>query len=155
MSQDTKNKNLTLQKNNLSHKQGQSSLDRSKFNAPATQSKSSHHLSLASQERNVSSLPAEYTDLLKPKTEPFSFEKQILPIGAILLFSLVLVFLMNLGKNSSSNPVGRGISGQLTDLSNGEYTHQSADYEQEQTCVDHPDGTKSCTTRTKLKRSFR
>lgn len=147
MSQHAKNKNLAA-------KQNESHPDRSKFNTPTLQSKS-HDLTTTNQERTVSPLPAEYTDLLKPKTEPFSFEKQILPIGAILVFSLALVFLLNLGKNPNRNPTSHGISGQLTDLSNGEYTRQSADYEQEQTCVDHPDGTKSCTTRTKLKRSFR
>jgi len=153
MSQDIKNKNLVSRKSNLSHKQDQSFLERPQFNSPAQ--KNNHQLAQTDHERNVSSLPAEYTDLLKPKTEPFSFEKQVLPIGAILVFSLALVFLLNLGKNSSANSAGRGISGQLTDLSNGEYTRQSADYEQEQTCIDQPDGTKSCTTRTKLKRSFR
>lgn len=105
-------------------------------------------------ERSVSALPAEYSDLLKPKEPAFDFKKQILPVGAILAVSLVLAFLFNL-KQAPQTPQTRGVSGQLNDLSNGQYSQQSADYETEKTCVDHPDGTQSCTTKTKLKRSFR
>lgn len=153
MSQNTKNKNLISQHKSQKYETTETAKDSAKHFHPPVSSKLPKDLDIKS-ERAVESLPAQYTDLLKSKSEPFNFEKQVLPIGAILVFSLALVFLLNLGKNSNTQQV-RGISGQLNDLSNGAYSQQSADYEQERTCVDHPDGTKSCTTRTKLKRSFR
>lgn len=104
--------------------------------------------------REVMPLDAKYSDLLKPKE--FNFKTHILPIGAILVFSLVLVVLFHANNSPNKNlGPGRGVSGELNDLSNGAYQTQSADYQEERVCVDHPDGTKSCTTKTKLHRSFR
>lgn len=105
--------------------------------------------------REVMALDAKYSDLLKPKE--VNFKAHIIPIAAIFAFSLVLVMLFHV-TNPPSNKVlgpGRGVSGDLNDLSNGSYQSQSADYQEEKTCVDHPDGTKTCTTKTKLHRAFR
>lgn len=105
--------------------------------------------------REVMALDAQYSDLLKPKE--VNFKAHVLPIAAIFAFSLVLVVIFHVTNPPSSKGLGpgRGVSGDLNDLSNGQYQSQSADYQEEKTCVDHPDGTKSCTTKTKLRRSFK
>lgn len=105
--------------------------------------------------REVVALDAKYSDLLKPKET--HFKAHLIPVFAIFAFSLVLVVLFHATNPPSGKALGpgRGVSGDLNDLSNGSYQSQSADYQEEKTCVDHPDGTKSCTTKTKLRRSFR
>lgn len=103
--------------------------------------------------REVMALDAKYSDLLKPKE--FNFKAHILPIAAIFVFSLVLVGIFHVTNPPGKVGSGRGVSGDLNDLSTGQYQSQSADYQEEKVCVDHPDGTKSCTTKTKLHRSFR
>ena len=105
--------------------------------------------------REVMALDAQYSDLLKPKET--NFKAHIIPVFAIFAFSLVLVVLFHTTNPPKSQAVGpgRGVSGDLNDLSNGSYNSQSADYQEEKTCVDHSDGTKTCTTKTKLHRSFR
>lgn len=105
--------------------------------------------------REVAALDAQYSDLLKPKET--NFKAHLIPVFAIFAFSLVLVVLFHATNSPSGKALGpgRGVSGDLNDLSNGSYQSQSADYQEEKTCVDHPDGTKSCTTKTKLHRSFR
>lgn len=105
--------------------------------------------------REVMALDAQYSDLLKPKE--VNFKSHIIPIAAIFAFSLALVVLFHVTNPPSKAGIGagRGISGDLNDLSNGNYVSQSADYQEEKVCIDQPDGTKSCTTKTKLHRSFR
>lgn len=105
--------------------------------------------------REVMALDAKYSDLLKPKET--NFKAHLLPIAAIFGFSLVLVVLFHVTNPPANKGFGsgRGVSGDLNDLSNGSYQSQSADYQEEKVCVDNADGTKSCTTKTKLHRSFR
>lgn len=103
--------------------------------------------------REVVALDAKYSDLLKPKE--FNFKAHIIPVAAIFVFSLVLVVIFHVTNPPNKVGAGRGVSGDLNDLSNGAYQSQSADYQEEKVCVDHPDGTKSCTTKTKLHRAFR
>lgn len=104
------------------------------FNCPVV--KQSQPPAVTGNSREVMALDAKYADLLKPKE--FNFKSHFLPIGAILVFSLVLVVVFHTTK--SPEPAQRNVS---------------SDYEEEKVCVDHPDGTKSCTTRTKLRKSFR
>ena len=103
--------------------------------------------------REVVALDAQYSDLLKPKE--FNFKAHLIPVAAIFVFSLVLVVIFHVSNPPGKVGAGRGVSGDLNDLSNGQYQSQSADYQEERVCVDHPDGTKSCTVKTKLQRSFR
>lgn len=105
---------------------------------------------------NPLALPLEpkYTDLLQAAHPKLGFKEQMLAVGAILIFSLVLVGIYSANKSKLSAE-GRGVAGQLNDLSNGSYSSQSADYSEEKVCTEHSDGTKSCTTRTKLRREFR
>lgn len=130
---------------------GQPLPTRSTYEAPALKNERSlSALPPDRQAREVAPLEAKYTDLVAAEKVPFEFKQHLLPIGAILLFSLVLVAMYNWNSKSQ-----RSVSGNLNDLSEVQYTSQSADYEQEQVCVDQADGTKSCTTKTKLRRSFR
>jgi len=124
---------------------------RPSYNVPAHK----HNLPPANLEnsREVMALDAQYSDLLKPKE--FNFKTHILPVAAIFIFSLVLVVIFHVTNPPGKVDAGRGVSGDLNDLSNGQYNSQSADYQEEKVCVDHPDGTKSCTTKTKLHRAFR
>lgn len=124
---------------------------RPSYNVPAHK----QNLPLANIEnsREVLALDAQYSDLLKPKE--FNFKSHILPVAAIFVFSLVLVVIFHVSNPPGKVGSGRGVSGDLNDLSNGQYNSQSADYQEEKVCVDHPDGTKSCTTKTKLHRAFR
>lgn len=126
---------------------------RPSYNPPAQ--KQNLPLSQPDNSREVMALDAKYSDLLKPKE--VNFKAHIIPIVAIFAFSLVLVVLFHTTNPPSSKGLGpgRGVSGDLNDLSNGHFQSQSADYQEEKTCVDHPDGTKSCTTKTKLHRAFR
>lgn len=103
--------------------------------------------------REVMALDAKYADLLKPKE--FNFKSHILPVAAIFVFSLILVVIFHVSNPPGKVGAGRGVSGDLNNLSNGQYNTQSADYQEEKVCVDHPDGTRSCTTKTKLHRAFR
>lgn len=107
--------------------------------------------------REVAVLDAKYSDLLKPKE--VNYKAHIIPVVAIFAFSLVLVIIFhatNPAPGATSGPAGRGPSGEeLSDLSTGKYQSQSADYQEEKTCVENSDGTKSCTVKTKLRRSFR
>lgn len=107
--------------------------------------------------REVAPLEAKYSDLLKPKD--VNYKAHIIPVVAIFAFSLVLAVIFHTNSSNKDNVLGpgsRGPSGEeMSDLSNGKYQTQSADYQEEKTCVDHPDGTKSCTTKTKLHRAFR
>jgi len=103
--------------------------------------------------REVVALDAQYSDLLKPKE--FNFKAHLIPVAAIFVFSLILVVIFHVSNPPGKVGSGRGVSGDLNDLSNGQYQSQSADYQEEKVCVDHPDGTKSCTTKTKLHRAFR
>lgn len=124
---------------------------RPSYNVPANK----QNLPPAIQEnsREVVALDAQYSDLLKPKE--FNFKAHLIPVAAIFVFSLVLVVIFHVSNPPGKVGSGRGISGDLNDLSNGQYSSQSADYQEEKVCVDHPDGTKSCTTKTKLHRAFR
>lgn len=107
--------------------------------------------------REVAPLEAKYSDLLKPKE--VNYKAHIVPVIAIFAFSLVLAVIFHTNSSNTGSTLGHGNRGpsgeQMSDLSNGSYQSQSADYQEEKTCVDHPDGTKSCTTKTKLHRSFR
>lgn len=103
--------------------------------------------------REVAPLEAQYSDLLKPKE--VNFKAHLIPVAAIFVFSLVLVVIFHVSNPPGKTGIGRGVSGDLNDLSNGAYQSQTADYQEEKVCVDHPDGTKSCTTKTKLHRAFR
>lgn len=108
--------------------------------------------------REVAPLSAQYTDLLKPKE--VNFKAHIIPVVAIFAFSLVLVMIFHVTNPPKDKDLSgletRGPSGEeMSDLSNGSYKSQSADYQEEKVCVDHPDGTRSCTTKTKLHRAFR
>ncbi len=103
--------------------------------------------------REVAPLEAQYSDLLKPKE--MNLKAHLLPVAAIFVFSLVLVVIFHVSNPPGKVGSGRGVSGDLNDLSNGAYQSQTADYQEEKVCVDHPDGTKSCTTKTKLHRAFR
>lgn len=124
---------------------------RPSYNVPANK----QNLPVANIEnsREVLALDAQYSDLLKPKE--FNFKSHILPVAAIFVFSLVLVAIFHVSNPPEKVGSGRGVSGDLNDLSNGQYSSQSADYQEEKVCVDHPDGTRSCTTKTKLHRAFR
>lgn len=115
--------------------------------------KSAYEIELSNSERQVQPLSPEYTDLLAAPKSKFQFKSQILPVAAILIFSLVLVFFYHFGKSPPNS--ARGVAGNLNDLSNGQYLKQSADYSEEKVCTEHSDGTKTCTTKTKLKREFR
>ena len=110
-------------------------------------------IELSSTERQVQPLSAEYTNLLAAPKSQFQFKSQLLPVAAILIFSLVLALLYHSGKSTSSS--ARGVAGNLNDLSNGQYNMQAADYSEEKICNEHSDGTKTCTTKTKLRREFR
>lgn len=128
---------------------------RPNYNPPAQkQNLPPAHLS---NSREVAPLEAKYSDLLKPKE--VNYKAHIVPVIAIFAFSLVLAVIFHTNsstKDSALGPGNRGPSGEeMSDLSNSSYQSQSADYQEEKTCVDHPDGTKSCTTKTKLHRSFR
>ncbi|AZZ36111.1 hypothetical protein CIK05_04655 [Bdellovibrio sp. qaytius] len=107
----------------------------------------------AENSREVMPIDAQYSDLLKAKE--FNFKAHILPVAAIFVFSLVLVVLFHFTNPPGKAGAGRGVSGDLNDLSNGQYQSQSADYQEEKVCVDNSDGTKTCTTKTKLHRAFR
>lgn len=124
---------------------------RPSYNVPAHKP----NLPLANIEnsREVLALDAQYSDLLKPKE--FNFKAHVIPVAAIFIFSLVLVVIFHVSNPPGKVGSGRGVSGDLNDLSNGQYNSQSADYQEEKVCVDHPDGTRSCTTKTKLHRAFR
>ena len=78
-----------------------------------------------------------------------------MPIAAILVFSLMLVLFYNFNHKNQAPGDGRGVAGDLNNLTNGRYTKQAADYSEEKTCIDQSDGTKTCTTKTKLRREFR
>ena len=123
---------------------------RANYMSPAVKQQSS--LPAIPGSREVMPLDAKYSDLLKPKET--NFKAHFLPVAAIVVFSLILVVLFHMS-NPPSAGVSRGVAGNLNDLSSGQYTQQSADYDQEQVCVDQGNGTKSCTTKTKLHRSFR
>ncbi len=116
--------------------------------------KSSQNIEVAPTERQVQPLSAEYTNLLAAPKSQFQFKSQLLPVAAILLFSLVLALLYHSSEKSRSN-TARGVAGSLNDLSNGQYLKQAADYSEEKVCTEHSDGTKTCTTKTKLRREFR
>lgn len=105
--------------------------------------------------REVVALDAKYSDLLKPKET--NYKVHLIPVMAIFAFSLVLVVIFHsTSKDGSVGPGNRGPSGsEMGDLSNGQYQSQSADYQEEKTCIENSDGTKSCTTKTKLHRSFK
>jgi hypothetical protein len=115
--------------------------------------KSPLSIDLAHNERQVQPLNAEFTDLLAAPKPQFQFKSQFLPVAAILVFSLVLVLFYHYGKSPLNS--ARGVAGDLNDLSNGQYQKQAADYSEEKVCTEHSDGTKSCTTKTKLRREFR
>ncbi len=110
---------------------------------------------MLNNERTVEPLSPQYTDLLSAPKSNFEFKTHFLPVAAILFFSLVLVLFYQLNSNKSGPGTGRGVAGNLNDLSNGRYEKQAADYSEEKTCIDHTDGTKTCTTKTKLRREFR
>lgn len=126
---------------------------RQSFNPPAQ--KQNLPPAILENAREVAPLDAKYSDLLKPKET--NFKTHIIPVIAIFAFSLVLAVIFH--SNSSKNGLGagnRGPSGdEMGDLSNGQYQSQSAEYHEEKTCVDQADGTKYCTTKTKLHRSFK
>jgi hypothetical protein len=109
-------------------------------------------IELSSTERQVQPLSAEYTNLLAAPKPQFQFKSQFLPVTAILIFSLALVLFYHYSKSPSTL---RGVAGNLNDLSNGQYLKQTADYSEEKVCSEHSDGTKTCTTKTKLRREFR
>lgn len=109
-------------------------------------------IELSSTERQVQPLSAEYTNLLAAPKPQFQFKSQFLPVTAILIFSLALVLFYHYSKSPSTL---RGVAGNLNDLSNGQYLKQAADYSEEKVCSEHSDGTKTCTTKTKLRREFR
>ncbi len=117
--------------------------------------RSANELAIPNGERSVAPLSAEYTNLLAAPKSTFEFKSHFLPVAAILFFSLVLVLFYHFNANKSGPGVGRGVAGDLNDLSNGRYEKQAADYSEEKVCVDHDDGTKTCTTKTKLRREFR
>jgi hypothetical protein len=121
--------------------------------------RSANELVLPNGERSVLPLSAEYTDLLAAPKSTFEFnqifKQHFLPVAAILFFSLVLVLFYHFNSNKSEPRAGRGVAGDLNDLSNGRYEKQAADYTEEKVCTDHNDGTKTCTTKTKLRREFR
>lgn len=117
--------------------------------------RSQNELAIPSSERSVEALSPEYTNLLAAPKSAFDFKSQFLPIAAILVFSLVLVLFYNFNHKNQGPGDGRGVAGDLNDLSNGRYVKQAADYSEEKTCIDHDDGTKTCTTKTKLRREFR
>lgn len=107
--------------------------------------------------REVAALDAQYSDLLRP--QEVNYKAHVIPVVVIVAFSLGLAAVLY-SKNSSpkeaSGYLGRGpTSEELSDLSTGKYQSQSADYQEEKTCIENTDGTKSCTTKTKLRRSFR
>ena len=110
---------------------------------------------IAENSREVAPLSPQYVDLLKPKE--VNFKAHIVPVVAIFAFSLVLVMIFHVTNPPSGKGLGpgRGVSGDLNDLSNGSYQSQTADYQEEKVCVENADGTKSCTTKTKLHRAFR
>lgn len=114
--------------------------------------KLSQDIELSSAERQVQPLSAEYTNLLAAPKPQFQFKSQFLPVTAILIFSLALVLFYHYSKSPSTL---RGVAGNLNDLSNGQYLKQAADYSEEKVCSEHSDGTKTCTTKTKLRREFR
>ncbi len=94
------------------------------------------------QERAVQPLDAKFADLLSAPKSVFDFRSQILPIGAILFFSLVLVLFYHFsGGGAAANKAGEGRT-------------VSGEYSEEKVCTDHSDGTKTCTTKTKLRRQF-
>lgn len=115
--------------------------------------KSAQSLEITPSERQVQPLNAEFTDLLAAPKPQFQFKSQFLPVAAILVFSLVLVLFYHYGKTTQST--ARGVAGNLNDLSNGQYLKQAADYSEEKVCTEHSDGSKTCTTKTKLRREFR
>ncbi len=115
--------------------------------------KSAQSLEITPTERQVQPLSAEFTDLLAAPQSQFQFKSQFLPVAAILIFSLVLVLFYHYGKSPANS--ARGVAGDLNDLSNGQYLKQAADYSEEKVCTEHSDGTKTCTTKTKLRREFR
>lgn len=118
--------------------------------------RSDRFLEVQNGERAVAPLDAQYSDLLKAPDKPtFDFKQQLLPLAVILLFSFVLVALYSFSNSKSGPGEGRGVAGDLNDLSNGRFIKQAADYSEEKVCVDHPDGTQTCTTKTKLRREFR
>lgn len=106
-------------------------------------------------ERSVAPISPEYADLLAAPRSNFEFKAHFLPVAAILFFSLILVLFYHFNSNKSGPGIGRGVAGNLNDLSNGHYEKQAADYSEEKTCIDHDNGTKTCTTKTKLRREFR
>lgn len=117
--------------------------------------RSANELAISNGERSVAPLSPEYTNLLAAPKSTFEFKSHFLPVAAILFFSLVLVLFYHFNSNKSGSVIGRGVAGDLNDLSNGRYEKQAADYSEEKVCVDHDDGTKTCTTKTKLRREFR
>ena len=138
----------------LDQKLGQNGPLSRPFSGPLAH-KSQNELVIPSSERAVTALSPEYTNLLAAPKSTFNFKSQFLPIAAILVFSLVLVLLYNFNHKTQGPSEGRGVAGDLNDLTNGKYTKQAADYSEEKTCIDHDDGTKTCTTKTKLRREFR
>ena len=112
-------------------------------------------LEVKNGERAVTPLEPEFRDLLKaPEAPPFNFKQHFIAVAALLIFAFVLVALYSFsGKNPAGE--GRGVAGNLNDLSNGRFNKQAADYTEEKICTDHSDGTKTCTTKTKLRREFR
>ncbi len=117
--------------------------------------RSANELEVPHGERSVAALSAEYTDLLAAPKSNLNFKTHFLPVAAILFFSLALVLLYHFNSNKSGPGAGRGVAGSLNDLSNGRYEKQAADYSEEKVCTEHSDGTKTCTTKTKLRREFR
>jgi hypothetical protein len=117
--------------------------------------RSANELTVPQGERYAAPLSPEYTDLLAAPKSNFNFKTQFLPVAAILFFSLVLVLFYHLNATKSATGIGRGVAGDLNDLSNGRYEKQAADYSEEKVCTEHSDGTKTCTTKTKLHREFR
>lgn len=124
-------------------------------NSQALATKSSSDVIALQSERAVTPLSAEYTNLLAAPKSDFQWKFHILPVAAILIFSLVLVLFYHFNSRNNASNSGRGVAGDLTNLSNGQYDKQAADFTEEKTCIDHTDGTKTCTTKTKLHREFR
>lgn len=94
-------------------------------------------------EEKSSDINASYTPILPFDFKGLTAHKQFLPILGIFFFSLALLAIAHLNSAKERTPAEFRLP------------EESADYLEEKVCVDHPDGTKSCTTKTKLKRSFR
>jgi hypothetical protein len=108
---------------------------RPNYQPPAT--KQNLPPALPDHTREVAPIEPEYADLLKPKESPL--KHHLLPVAAIVVFSLVLVVIFHMTKPAAQEP-GRNVS---------------SDYEEEKICHDLGDGTQSCTTRTKVRKSIR